>query len=166
MTRRVVTGHRGGKGVVLYDGPAPNRKVRQATGLVSTLLWVTDESPADISGAADRSARELGVPPPARGSIFRVVEFPPQRKEMSRDAVLAEMGLSGQEASKHAGMHRTRSIDYAVIMEGEIDMILDDSEVHLVAGDVLVQQGTNHAWMNRGAAPCRVAFVLIGAAGS
>ena len=61
-------------------------------------------------------------------------------------------------------MHRTRSVDYAVVMEGEIDMILDDSEVHLRAGDVLVQQGTNHAWANRGTRPCRIAFVLIDAA--
>jgi naringenin degradation protein FdeH len=166
MTRRVVTGHKGGKGVVLYDGPAPNRKVRQATGLVSTLLWVTDESPADVSGTADRSEREIGVPPSPRGSIFRVVEFPPERKAMSRDGVLREMGLSDQKESKHPGMHRTRSIDYAIVMDGEIDMILDDSEVHLAAGDVLVQQGTNHAWINRGARPCRIAFVLIDAAGS
>jgi uncharacterized cupin superfamily protein len=60
-------------------------------------------------------------------------------------------------------MHRTRSVDYAVVMEGEIDMILDDGEVHLAAGDVLVQQGTDHAWVNRGAHPCRIAFVLIDA---
>lgn len=163
MTRRIVTGHKDGKAVVLFDGPAPNRKVRQATGLVSTLVWVTDESPADISGGADRSLREMGVPPPAQGSVFRVVEFPPERKTMSRDAVLKEMGLSHQADSKHAGMHRTRSIDYAVVMEGEIDMVLDDSEVHLVAGDVLVQQGTNHAWVNRGSRACRIAFVLIDA---
>ena len=166
MTRRIVTGHRDGKGVVLYDGPAPNRKVRQASGLVSTLVWVTDETPADISGTADRTEREIGVPPPAGGSIFRVVEFPPERGTMSREAVLKEMGLSGQGDARHAGMHRTRSIDYAVVMEGEIDMILDDSEVHLAAGDVLVQQGTNHAWVNRGSRPCRIAFVLIDAAGS
>ena len=164
MTRRIVTGHHQGKAVVLYDSPAPNRKVRQATGLVSTLVWVTDESPADISGTADRSEREIGVPPPPRGSIFRVVEFPPERKAMSREAVLKEMGISGQSDSKHAGMHRTRSIDYAVVMEGEIDMVLDDSEVRLRAGDVLVQQGTNHAWVNRGSRPCRIAFVLIDAA--
>jgi mannose-6-phosphate isomerase-like protein (cupin superfamily) len=163
MTRRVVTGHRGGKAVILHDGPAPNRKVRQATGLVSTLLWVTEESPADISGTADRAEREMGVPPPSRGSVFRVVEFPPDRKEMSREAVLKEMGLSNQASSRHAGMHRTRSIDYAVVMEGEIDMLLDESEVHLAAGDVLVQQGTNHAWANRGSRPCRIAFVLIDA---
>ncbi len=164
MTRRVVTGHRSGKGTVLFDGPAPNRKLRQASGLVSTLLWVTDESPADISGRADRAAREIGVAPPPLGSIFRVVEFPPERREVSRDAVLREMGLTGQSDSKHAGMHRTRSVDYAVVMEGEIDMILDDGEVHLAAGDVLVQQGTDHAWVNRGARPCRIAFVLIDAA--
>jgi mannose-6-phosphate isomerase-like protein (cupin superfamily) len=163
MTRRVVTGHRGGKGVILHDGPAPNRKIRQASGLVSTLVWVTDESPADISGTADRSQREIGVPPPPCGSLFRVVEFPPEGKAMSREAVLREMGLSDQKESKHAGMHRTRSIDYAVVMDGEIDMILDDSEVHLAAGDVLVQQGTHHAWLNRGSKPCRIAFVLIDA---
>jgi mannose-6-phosphate isomerase-like protein (cupin superfamily) len=163
MTRRIVTGHVAGKAVVLFDGPAPNRKLRQASGLVSTLVWVTDESPADISGTADRAEREIGVAPPAGGSVFRVVEFPPQAGEMSREAVLKEMGLSQQVESRHAGMHRTRSVDYVVVMEGEIDMVLDDSEVHLVAGDVLVQQGTNHAWVNRGSRPCRIAFVLIDA---
>ena len=163
MTRRVVTGHRDGRGTLLYDGPAPNRKLRKASGLVSTLVWVTDESPADISKLADRAERDIGVAPPPLGSVFRVVEFPPDRREMSRDAVLREMGLSGQKESQHAGMHRTRSVDYAVVMEGEIDMILDDGEVHLAAGDVLVQQGTDHAWVNRGAQPCRIAFVLIDA---
>jgi hypothetical protein len=164
MTRRVVTGHKDGKARVLFDGPAPNRKLRQASGVVSTLLWVTDASPADISGSADRSEREIGVPPPPSGSIFRVVEFPPGEKQGSREAVLKEMGLSGQAASAHPGMHKTRSIDYAVVMEGEIDMLLDEGEVHLAAGDVLVQQGTNHAWANRSSRPCRIAFVLIDAA--
>jgi naringenin degradation protein FdeH len=60
-------------------------------------------------------------------------------------------------------MHRTRTIDYALILSGEIDMLLDDSEVHLKAGDVLIQRGTNHAWVNRGDAPCRVAFILLDA---
>jgi naringenin degradation protein FdeH len=164
MTRRVVTGQRGGRGIVLFDGPAPNRKLRQASGVVSTLLWVTDESPADISGSADRAEREIGVPPPPRGSIFRMVEFPPGGKAMSREAVLREMGLAGQSASAHPGMHKTRSVDYAVVIEGEIDMVLDEGEVHLAAGDVLVQQGTNHAWVNRGERPCRIAFVLLDAA--
>jgi len=142
MTRRVVTGHRDGKAVVLYDGAAPNRKVRPVTGLVSTLLWVTDETPANVSQAKDRAERETGIPPPHGGSIFRVVEFPP-----------------GSEAA----MHRTPSIDYAVVLDGEIDMLLDDCEVHLAAGDTLVQQATNHAWINRGTRPCRIAFVLIDA---
>jgi len=162
--RRIVTGHRDGKAVVIYDSAAPNQKLRQASGLVSTLLWVTDETPADISGTADRAAGDIGVPPPANGSIFRVVDFPPEQGARSREAILREMGVAGQGAARHHGMHRTRSIDYAIVIEGEIDMLLDDSEVHLKAGDVLVQQGTNHAWANRGSAPCRIAFVLIDAA--
>ena len=164
--RRVVTGHRDGKAVVLFDSAAPNQKLRQASGLVSTLVWVTDERPADISGIADRAAREIGVPPPPGGSIFRVVDFPPERGSRSREAVLKEMGVADHGAARHYGMHRTRSVDYAVVLEGEIDMLLDDSEVHLEAGDVLVQQGTNHAWVNRGTKPCRIAFVLIDAAGT
>ena len=143
MTRRVVTGHdAAGKAMVLQDGAAPNVRIRQASGLVSTLLWVTDESPADLSGNADRAAREIGIPPPRNGSIFRVLDFP--------------AGAKGE-------MHRTRSVDYAVVLEGEIDMLLEDADLHLRAGDVLVQQGTPHAWENRGAANCRIAFVLIDA---
>ena len=161
--RRIVTGHRDGKAVVLFDGAAPNQKLRQASGLVSTLAWVTDETPADISGAADRSLREIGVPPPPNGTIFRVVDFPPEGAARSREDILKEMGVSDAGGARHAAMHRTRSIDYAVVLEGEIDMLLDDSEVHLQAGDVLVQQGTNHAWVNRGARPCRIAFVLVDA---
>lgn len=161
--RRVVTGHRGGKGIVLIDGPAPNARLRQASGLVSTLLWATDETPADIGGHADRASREIGVPPPEGGTIFRVVDFPPEQGSRSREAILREMGMAGAGAARHHGMHRTRSIDYAVVLDGEIDMLLEDSEVHLKAGDVLVQQGTDHAWINRGTVSCRIAFVLIDA---
>ena len=166
-TRRVVTGHdASGKAVVLIDGAAPNAKLRKATGLASTLLWVTDESPADNSGAADAADREIGVAPPERGSIFRVVDFPPAAEAGAVDnaAMLKEMGLAGGGAApRHATMHRTRSVDYAIVISGEIDMLLDDSEVHLKAGDVLVQRGTNHAWVNRGRASCRIAFVLVDA---
>ena len=161
--RRVVTSYRDGKAVVLYDSAAPNQKLRQASGVVSTLLWVTDETPADISHDADRAAREIGVPPPANGSIFRVVDFPPEKAPRSREAILAEMGVHDHGGARHPGMHRTRSVDYAIVLEGEIDMLLDEGEVRLKAGDVLVQQGTNHAWVNRGAVPCRIAFVLIDA---
>jgi quercetin dioxygenase-like cupin family protein len=103
---------------------------------------VTDESPAAPAGSADRAAREIGIPPPRNGSIFRVVDFPP--------------GAKGE-------MHRTPSIDYAVVLEGEIDMLLPGAEVRLHAGDVLVQQATEHGWENRSATNCRIAFVLIDA---
>ncbi len=169
-TRRVVTGHdASGKAVVVIDGAAPNVKLRKASGATSTLLWVTDESPADISGGADRADRDLGVAPPPVGSIFRIVDFPPSAEfePVDNEALIREMGIeqgaSRAGPARHAAMHRTQSIDYAVVMSGEIDMLLDDSEVHLKAGDVLVQRGTNHAWVNRGKESCRVAFVLIDA---
>ena len=166
-TRRVVTGHDAkGKAVVLIDGAAPNAKLRKATGLTSTLLWVTNRSPADNSGSADAAERDIGVAPPPRGSIFRVVDFPPAADFGAVDnaAMLREMGIGASESgARHAGMHRTKSVDYAVVISGEIDMLLDDSEVHLRAGDVLVQRGTNHGWVNRGRENCRIAFVLIDA---
>jgi mannose-6-phosphate isomerase-like protein (cupin superfamily) len=167
-TRRVVTGHdASGKAVVLIDGTAPNAKLRKATGLTSTLLWVTDESPADNSGSADSAEREIGVAPPTRGSIFRMVDFPPAANVGAVDnaAMLKEMGIAGGAHAnpRHATMHRTSSIDYAVVISGEIDMLLDNSEVHLKAGDALVQRGTSHAWVNRGNENCRIAFVLIDA---
>jgi uncharacterized cupin superfamily protein len=77
--------------------------------------------------------------------------------------VLKEMGVADHGGARHPGMHRTHSVDYAVVLEGEIDMLLDASEVHLKAGDVLVQQATNHAWVNRSGAHCRIAFVLVDA---
>ena len=166
-TRRVVTGHdASGKAVVLFDGAAPNVRLRRATGLTSTLLWVTDESPADVSGGADEAEREIGVAPPPRGSIFRVVDFPPAADFGAVDnaGMLREMGIgAGEGGARHAAMHRTRSTDYAVVISGEITMLLDDSEIQLKAGDTLVQRGTNHAWVNRGSESCRIAFVLIDA---
>ena len=89
-TRRVVTGHdQAGKAVVLADGAAPNAKLRRASGLTSTLLWVTDESPADLSGSADRAARDIGVAPPRSGTIFRVVDFPPTGAGLELAGVVA-----------------------------------------------------------------------------
>ena len=166
--RRIVTGHdRDGKAVLIADAAAPNVKFRPALGITSTLLWVTDETPADISGAADRAAREIGIAPPRGGSIFRVVDFPPGKamSEAERQSWLKETGLAdvGAGAARGALMHRTDSVDYVIVLDGEIDMVLDDSSVHMRAGDVMVQQGTNHAWVNNGAAPCRIAFVLIDA---
>lgn len=167
--RRIVTGHRAdGRSTVLIDAPAPNVKQR-AAGNGSTLLWVTDESPADVSRTGDRAAREIGVPPPRRGSIFRVAEFPPGVGGEVRDheTVLRDFGIGPDvkrgHAPRHPAIHRTRSLDYVVVLEGEITLLLDDGDVLLKAGDVVVQQGTNHAWINRGAATCRLAMVFIDA---
>ena len=169
QTRRVITGHdESGKAIVVEDGNAPNVKVRKVGNLTSTLVWVTDETPVNIDRDGDPSLREIGVAPPAGGSILRIVDFPPAAEagEIDNSAMLREMGLNADAPGappRHASMHRTRSIDYAIVLEGEIDMLLDDSQVHLSAGDVLIQKATNHAWVNRSDKPCRIAFVLIDA---
>src|ERR1700722_3272189 len=168
--RRVVTVvDDGGKAVVLFDGDNPHRMARPDRGSVSRMLWMTDRSPAAIEGTADRAAAHVGIAPPAGGSVFRIVEFPPITPEIERlppGHMQNELAPHAPERGlppRHPLMHRTRTLDYAVVMEGEIDMLLDDSEIHLKAGDVLIQQGTNHAWVNRGTEPCRIAFVLIDA---
>jgi naringenin degradation protein FdeH len=167
--RRLVTGHRAdGRSTVLLDGPAPNVKQRQA-GNASTLLWVSDECPAQVSGSGDRAAREIGVPPPARGSIFRIAEFPPGAGGEVRDneAVLRDFGIGADVARghppRHPAIHRTRSLDYVIVLEGEITLLLDDGDVVLKAGDVVIQQATNHAWINRGSATCRLGMVFLDA---
>ena len=166
--RRIVTGHLpDGRSSVLADGPAPNVKQRHA-GNASTLLWVTDESPAQPT-PADRAAREIGVPPPRRGTIFRLAEFPPGVGGEVRDheAVLRDFGIGADvargHAPRHPAIHRTRSVDYVVVLDGEIDLLLDDRDLHLKAGDVVVQQATSHAWINRGATACRLAMVFVDA---
>lgn len=169
--RRVVTGHDAeGKAIVEIDGAAPNQKMRPGAGFVSTLLWVTDETPARADLKQDRADRTIGVPPPPRGSVLRIVDFPPVTPEveaMNHEALVKAMGAEqhahGGAPSRHPYMHRTKSVDYALVMQGEVVMLLDDSELTLKAGDVLVQQATNHAWVNRSEAWCRVAFVLIDA---
>ena len=166
--RRVVTSvDKNGKAVVLFDSDAPNKKVREGRGTVSRLLWTTTQTPCDVSGDIDRGNADVKVAPPKNGSIFRVIDIPPTPKEIMN---LPNDWLHKQHEGSipkrhlpptHPLMHATRSIDYAIIMSGEIDMLLDDSEVHFKAGDMLVQQATNHAWVNRGAEPCRIAFILI-----
>jgi mannose-6-phosphate isomerase-like protein (cupin superfamily) len=168
--RRIVTGRdSSGKAVVLYDGEAPNVSVRPVRRNVSRLIWTTGGAPADISGDCDRGALPSGTSPAPCGSVFRIIDYPPATPESEK----LELGhrlkqLEGESSieglpPRHPFMHRTRTIDYAIVLSGEIDMLLDDSEVHLTAGDVLVQQGTNHAWVNRGSETCRIVFVLIDA---
>jgi mannose-6-phosphate isomerase-like protein (cupin superfamily) len=171
--RRIVTGHdETGKAVVLSDGPNPHKVVRPATGTVNRVMWVTDLAPASIAGTSDRAATPVGIAPPAKGSVFRVVDFPSMTDEeiakFDQGFLSEQIPHEGSHSSKyrepsHPFMHRTRSVDYAIVLDGEIDMKLDDSEVHMKAGDILVQQGTNHAWINRSGRTCRVAFILIDA---
>ena len=138
-----MTGHNKNKlAKVVMDGPATNARAG-ASGATSTLIWSTDSTPADCSigeDIEDLGARRIGTPPPENGSRFAVITFPP--------------GNPGR-------MHRTETIDYVVVISGEIDMDMDDSTVKLKAGDVLVQRATHHAWVNRSKEPARVAFVLI-----
>ena len=143
--RRVVTGHdRNDVAKVILDGPATNAKY-PGPGTVSTLIWCSDKTPADISVGEqieDMGRRILGSPPPPNGTRFAVIDFPPGNTAVT---------------------HRTETLDYVLVLSGEIDMDMDDSTVKLRAGDVMVQRGTNHAWVNRGKERARVAFVLIDA---
>lgn len=139
--RRVVTGHDAkGKAVVLFDGPTEH-VVSGRKGQSGTVLWQTSQFPTDNDGANDVSTVPVKTVNP-KGTVFRVVEFEP--------------GVAPR-------VHRTDSIDYAVIISGEIEMELDDTKVRLKAGDCLVQRGTVHNWVNHGPAPCVIAFVLVAA---
>ena len=133
--RRVVTTiDKNDKAVVLLDGANPHKKVRPQAQTVSRLLWVTDQTPADLSGAADRAAIEIGIMPPRGGTVFRIVDFPPETAEAKKLDPHAMHQSLGDGAPKrglpprHPAMHRTRTVDYAIVMAGEIDMLLDDSE--------------------------------------
>lgn len=170
--RRIIADHdKNGKAIITVDGPAPQVVHRAAANLFTTLIWSMDKSPADVDSAEDMGLRQVAVAPPANGHVCRVVEFPPLKdggKGVDNAAMLKEMGInqgqSGGKPPRNPFMHRTRSIDYAIILEGEIDMLLDDSEVHLKQGDILVQKATNHAWVNNSGKTCRICFVLIDAA--
>jgi mannose-6-phosphate isomerase-like protein (cupin superfamily) len=130
-------------------------------------MWVTDKSLPDFSSSADRGKTKTGITPPKSGTAFRIVDFAPEPAAVAKMDMNTMMRAVGADAPKkglpprHPMMHRTRTLDYAIIMSGEIDMLMDEGEVHLKAGDVVVQQATNHAWANRSKAPCRVAFILM-----
>ena len=139
--RRVVTGHdKNGKAIVKIDEVVKNVGSARP-GAQAAVIWSSEGFPVNNAGDADESGRKVGTTL-ANGTVFRVVEFSP--------------GVQGRN-------HRTDSIDYAVIMSGEIDMEMDGSMVHLKAGDVLVQRGTIHNWINNGTKPCTIAFILIDA---
>ena len=165
--RRVVTKlDAAGRAVVMLDERTPLVRPRGPAYVGN--LWVTETSPPDFSGSADRGKTKIGLMPPKGGSVFRVVEFPPESDQLAHlgsGNMQEVVGRAGTPAKgvppRHPLMHRTRTLDYAIIISGEVDMLLDEGEVHLRAGDVVVQQATNHAWLNRGREPCRIAFILL-----
>jgi hypothetical protein len=170
--RRVVTGHNAaGRSIFIMDGPCPH-VFRRGTGSVAvTDLWETHETPADNGGNADAIDRPFRLPPPRNGSVLRIIEYPPDTERVpalagERDA--PPDGSGRHEAldranPRHPGFHKTSSVDYAIVLSGEIFALMDEGEVLLKAGDVLIQRGTNHAWSNRTDAPATLAFVLIDA---
>jgi mannose-6-phosphate isomerase-like protein (cupin superfamily) len=163
--RRVVTGlDDNNHAVVLYDSRVPLQS--GPFGIASTNLWITDSYPPSLS-KEDTASRPIGVSPPDNGTKFRVVEFGPldAATEAKMPPEMIMKGVTHPPAKglpvKHPMMHRTRSLDYAVILSGEIDMMLDETSVHLTQGDMVVQQATNHGWVNHGTQPCRILFVLM-----
>ncbi|MFC6342480.1 cupin domain-containing protein [Nocardioides hankookensis] len=147
--RRVVTGHTpDGVSVVLSDGPVPVSRQLPDDGVAFHEVWSTEGAPTRIAAVepSEPTERTLGVPPPPRGTKIRINEFAP--------GFLDERGLQSP-------VHRTASVDYGIVLSGEITLVLDDSEVTLRAGDVVVQRGTDHAWANRGTETARVVFVLV-----
>ncbi|HEY4372337.1 MAG TPA: cupin domain-containing protein [Burkholderiales bacterium] len=174
LVRRVVTGHDAqGRAVVISDSAAPLVHTNPLRpGYASTDIWRTDAMPAPITAAAAEPTlgprRQLPNP---RGTVLRINTLAPEPEAVRNldPAKAREVFAAGGNAGastfaangRHPMMHRTETVDYALILSGEVTMLLDDSEVTLKAGDVLVQCGTNHAWVNRGSVPCQIAFVLI-----
>lgn len=170
MVRRVVTGHdASGKAVVVSDAPAPFMHRSPARpGFWSNDIWRTDGTPAVIRATPeDLTAGPRRQLPHPHGTVIRVNHFPPDGATLDATAIAREFEALGNPAAstggaaRHAMMHRTETIDYAIMLSGELVLILDDSEVTLKAGDIVVQCGTNHAWSNRSGQPATIAFILI-----
>ena len=170
---RVVTGHDAdGKAVITSDGPLPTVVAIDAIpGTVFHEVWSTAGAPAPVDNGTDPTLGPLVLPPPKQGTRLRFVDIPPDTDEFltqgaskMKDAfeqIGDEKASTVQADSPHPLMHRTESVDYGVVIEGELTLVLDDSEVLLKPGSVVVQRGTNHAWANRSGLPCRMLFVLV-----
>jgi hypothetical protein len=172
--RLVVTGHDDkGQSVFLSDQIAPHvMTVLQTPTYAATDFWKAMTTPADNSTATAQDPCQVPflVAPPANGCVFRVVEFPPDHHWEPKVAAMGGSAPVDETARvaeggavRHGQMHRTRSLDFAIVLSGEIWAIMDVGEKKMVAGDMLVQRGTNHAWANRSEQPCHVVFILIDA---
>jgi uncharacterized cupin superfamily protein len=169
--RRVVAGNNAqGRSGVLYDSAAPNYFPRP-TGTCFYELWTLDDVPAAIAGAADAGAagRPFLHSPPANGAHWRITHSPAKRRAVASkdeqaklDAENATGGTQRLDGARHEGMHRTPSIDYAICLEGERHLVLEDSDVLIGAGDVVIQLGNWHSWDNRSGVPVLMSYVMIG----
>jgi mannose-6-phosphate isomerase-like protein (cupin superfamily) len=168
--RRVLTGHDGeGKSVFIADGLAPNvKEMASMPGLALTDLWETGVAPASNAGDKDAAARPVRLEPPKNGTLLRIVEFPPDsawRQGADANEAFKSIGAghAKDRASSDPMMHKTSTVDYIIVLKGEIYALMEKGEKLLKAGDILVQRGTNHSWSVRGNEPCIVAAVLVSA---
>ena len=168
--RRLVTGHdENGKSKFLMDGDAPCVLAMDKMGnLTVTDLWETTDSPADNTGEKDNTDRPVHLEPEKRGTVFRVVDFPPDSAWKDGadggdafDQLQARHVADGDHSDP--AMHKTDSVDYALVLDGEIWAVMDTEERLMRAGDAIIQRGTNHAWANKTDRFCRMMFVLCGA---
>ena len=170
--RRIVTEEGAdGRACIVADGPSPSvRTVAERPGYRITNLWRTTSSPPSIN-ELDAIADHQGLGPLKGGTVLRVVDYPPEQgdaaeRKRQQAASFGQLFKDAEhriESDKHPGMHRTETIDYAIVLEGEIVAILDDNETIMKAGDIMIQRGTAHAWANRSSKPAQIAFVLIDA---
>jgi mannose-6-phosphate isomerase-like protein (cupin superfamily) len=170
QVRRVYTAENAqGRSIIAADGPAGCvKEMASMPGLALTDLWETGAAPASNAGEADAVLRPVRLEPPANGTIFRIVEFPPDSQWRDRADARAAFESIGAGHAKDAGsgdpmMHKTATVDYIVVLRGEIYAIVDEGEVLLKPGDVFIQRGTRHSWSVRGTEPCIIAAILVSA---
>jgi mannose-6-phosphate isomerase-like protein (cupin superfamily) len=167
--RRIVVVDENDKSRAIADGPAPDVRTDPARpGFSSARIWVTDKTPARLKGVRESLQFPHTLEPPPGGSVCRVVTFPPDATFRGKvgakevQAYFAAMGSPGASTysarAPHPYMQKTRTLDFCLILEGEITLVLDTEEVKLKQGDTVVQRGTNHAWSNRSNQPCVIAF--------
>jgi hypothetical protein len=167
--RRIVTeDNAAGKSRIVEDAPATAiRTVSERPGYRAVNVWRTEESPPRI-GAPDSIGAHYGILPPKNGSILRIIDFPPEPSDPAERKRRIQATFNGifadaahDKGAAHPGMHRTETVDYAIVLEGEIWAVMDEGETLMKAGDVLIQRGTNHAWANRSQKTARICFVLM-----